>query len=97
MMQGFAGTQVLTADTDVTSGQPTRVFAIHIISAGTAGVVNLRNGTLVTDTIRIQHTGLVNTGATFTFGEHGFLFPDGLFYDEDANVTSTAIVLATEV
>ena len=95
-MQGFAGTRLLTADTNVTAGTPTRVFAIHIISGATAGVVNLRNGTLVTDPIQVQHTGTIDTGATFTFGEFGFLFPDGLFYDEDANVTSTTISLATE-
>ena len=54
--QGFAGTELRTADANVTAGKPTRVWAIHIISGATPGVVSLRNGILVTDTVFVEHT-----------------------------------------
>lgn len=97
-MQGQGGTDILTADGAVgTSGAPIRVWSLHLISGGTAGVVNLRNGTLVTDTIQATFTGAINLGVTVNFGSKGMLFPAGCFYDEDANVTSTAITFQKEI
>lgn len=96
-IQGFAGSELLTADGAINSaGRKVRIFSMHIISGGTAGVVNLRDGDAVTDTIRVTETGAVNTGRTINFGEWGILFENGCFYDEDANVTSTLITYATE-
>lgn len=90
------GNVLLTADGVVgTSGNPIRVFSIHIISGSTAGVVNLRNGTLVTDTIYLKHTGVASDGVTYNFAG-GVRFPDGCYYDEDANVTSSLIVYTEE-
>ena len=91
-MQGVGGSQLVTADLAVgTSGKPIRVLSIHILSGGTGGVVKLRLGTAVTDTIWVQETGTANTGATFTYGKYGFLFSSGCFCDIDANVTSCLV------
>lgn len=89
----IGGTVLITADGAVgTSGVATRVFNIHIISGGGgAAIVNLRNGTLVTDTIYIKETGTVSTGKTFDYGMKGHLFPAGLYVDVDANTTSVAV------
>jgi len=96
-MQGFTGSVLFTADGALPpSGQPVRIYNMHIISGGSAGVVSLRDGTTVADTIRITETGTASTGRTIEFGETGVLFENGCFYDEDANVTSTLITYATE-
>jgi len=93
---GAPGTQLVTADGIIgRSGKPVRIYHIHIISGGTAGVVAFRNGTLVTDTIWLQETGTASTGATFDYSE-GFLLPGGCFVDVDANVTSVAVTFHTE-
>ena len=49
----------------------------------------------VGDTIHLELNGVANDGATFNFAG-GELFPDGCFYDEDTNVTSTKITFNTE-
>lgn len=94
---GCPGTELVTADGIVgVSGKPVRVYQIHIISGGGgAGVVNLRNGTLVTDTIWVSETGTASQGESFHYSE-GTLFPLGLFVDIDANVTSVAVTFHTE-
>jgi len=86
-MIGIGGTRRVTADTNVSAGRPVRVFSVHWLSGGTAGVLTLRNGTLVSDEIRYQKTGTINDGHTEDFGKTGIFFPDGLFIDVDANVT----------
>lgn len=97
MFQGFGGTQSVTADILVgKAGLPTRVFAIHLISGGTASVVALRNGQTVSGTIWIQQTGTISTGKTFTFGQYGVLFPAGCFVDVDANISSCQVEFAQE-
>ena len=94
---GAPGTQLVTADGIVgVSGKPVRIYHIHIISGGTAGVVNLRNGALVTDTIFATETGTANTGATFSYDHVGILLSAGAFIDIDANVTSVAVTFHTE-
>ena len=93
---GAPGTQLVTADGIVgRSGKPVRVYSIHIISGGTAGIVNLRNGPAVTDTIWTTSTGVIDTGVNFFFAE-GIRFPLGCFVDVDANVTSVAVTFSTE-
>ena len=87
-----AGSSIKTADGVLgTSGAVTRVYSMHILSGGSAGVVNLRAGTLVTDTIWIQETGTASTGKTFVYGEKGNHFSGGVYVDVDANVTSVVI------
>jgi len=90
------GNQLVLANGVVgTSGNPIRVFSIHILSGASAGVVQFRNGTADTDTIFVQETGLANTGATFNYAG-GVRFPDGCFLDEDTAPTSTLVVFTEE-
>lgn len=88
-----SGSQLVTADAVVgTSGAPTRVFSIHIISGGGgAAVVSLRNGTTTSGTIYVTQTGTTSTGATFPFGAYGQVFPAGCFVDVDTNTTSVLV------
>ena len=88
-----SGTQNITADGVVgTSGAVTRLFNMHVISTGGGGaVINVRNGTLVTDTIFIKETGTVSTGKTFDYGLHGHVFSSGCYVDIDGNTTSVAV------
>lgn len=66
---------------------PTRLYSFHIISGGTAGSVNLHNSSnLVTPWMTFS--GTISTGRTFSFGEKGILFPDGLTTINDTNVTT---------
>jgi hypothetical protein len=81
------------------SGKPVRVFGLHVLSGGTAGIVKLYNGTTASGTLYVQQTcGTVSTGNLFEYGNEGFLFPNGCFYEEvvDANVTSTLISFRNE-
>lgn len=89
-----AGSVLLAEDGVVgTSGAPTRIFSIHMISgAGGAGVLTLCNGTAATDTIYMEITGTAaSTGITDNFGRNGFLFPDGCFADFDDNVATLEV------
>ncbi len=90
------GSEVFTADGAVgKSGKPIRVHNVHIISGATAGVVELVNGTSGSDTTFLELNGVANDGATFNFA-NGVLFPEGCYYDEDANVTTTVITYNVE-
>ena len=92
---GMPGSTFLTADTDVSSGTPVRVYCVHeIYGAGSTGSV-LRNGTDATGDAYIQLDSTDSTGVTTNF-EEGVLFPDGLFFDEGTSVTSAVIVLQHE-
>lgn len=86
------GSQLVTADAALgASGKAVRVFAMHIISGGVAGIVSLRNGTTASDTAYVTETGTVGTGQTFNYGTQGILFPSGCFVDVDANTTSALV------
>ena len=91
-----SGSRFLTSDTDVGSGNPVRVFAVHeIYGASSTGSV-LRNGTDATGDAYIQLNSTDSTGVTSEFGKKGFLFPNGLFYDEGTSVTSILIEFRIE-
>ena len=84
-----ASTQAIASGTDAAigaSGVPIRVFCLHIISDGTAGVASLRNGTAATDTAYVTETGTINTGKTIVLGDQGMIFPSGCFLDVDSHV-----------
>lgn len=66
--------------------RPKIVYAIHIISGGTAAVVSILNGGSG-GTAYLKLTGTVSTGATFQFPE-GILFPTDCYVDLDVNTTS---------
>ena len=85
-----AGTQAIVSGTDAalgTSGTAMRVFTLHIISDGTAGVAILRNGTSTAGTAYVTESGTISTGKTINFGTQGMLFPAGCFIDVDSHVT----------
>ena len=92
-----AGSQVITADSVVgVSGKATRVFAVNIVSDGTAGVVILRNGTSTGGTAYVTENGVVSSGKTVTYGTQGILFPSGCFCDVDSHATSTLVAYTQE-
>ena len=96
-MANTAGSTQVTGDGSVgTSGNPIRVFTAHLISGGSAGSLVLRNGTDATGAEYIRETGVVSEGQTFIYGEHGILFPNGCFYDHNANNTSVLIAYAQD-
>ena len=41
--------------------------------------------------VRVQKVGTINDGQTIEFEQAGMFFPDGLFYDHDANTTFASI------
>lgn len=87
-----SGTVNITADGAVgTSGAATRIFSIHIVSAGTAAVVSFYNNTSASGTAFLKLTGTVSTGATTIFSSPGLLFPAGCFVDVDVNTTSVCV------
>lgn len=87
-----SGSQLITADAVVgTSGQPVRIYTIHIISSGGgAAAVSLVNGTAA-GTASITETGTTSKGVTFNYGTYGVLFPLGCFVDVDSNTTSVMV------
>lgn len=91
MSYALGGTTNLTASANVNSSNPTRVFAIHFASGGTAGVVNLRNGTTSSGTVYVKETGSISTGKTVVFGTGGIVFPGGLYVDMDGNTTLVTV------
>jgi hypothetical protein len=103
MFQGQAGTQLCTTAAGQavgTAGKPTRIYALDILSGGTAGEIKLYNGTaVVVGNLYIQEKCTsVSTGNKFEYGTYGILFPNGCYYTEvtDANVVSTLIAFEQE-
>ena len=87
-----SGTQVLTTSGVVgASGKPTRVFCVHIVSAGTAGNATLKDGTTTAGTASAAFLATINTGTTFTAEGTGIYFPNGCFASFDANVTRCVV------
>lgn len=94
-MLGIGGSKVMTASGVVhAQGKAVRVFSVHIISGGTAGVVSLKSGGASGD-IYLKETGSANTGKTIEYGK-GVRFPDGLYLTEDTAPTSTTISYVVE-
>jgi hypothetical protein len=91
------GYKVITEDGVVgTSGKPHVVYGVNIISDGTAGVVNLRNGAAVGADIVIALTGTANKGVWFNF-EDGLMFPAGCYCDVDAHVTPQCTIVCEQM
>lgn len=89
----MVGFQLITSDGVLSaSGEPVAIYGVHITSgAGGGGVVNLRSGTAVTDTIIIKEQGVASEGKSASYGGLGIVFPSGCYVDVDANVTSVAV------
>ena len=97
-MSGMSGAISVTSDQVVgTSGRPIRVFALNMLSGGTAGELVLRNGTSASGAIWVREKGVVSTGKTVEYGQQGILFPAGCFYDDDSNFTGVTIQYAEEL
>jgi hypothetical protein len=94
---GKSGAKWVTADSIIgTSGRPIRLWAVNMLS-GTAGELVLRNGTTSSGTVWICEQGTLNTGKTVQYGKEGILFPNGMFYDDDANFTEVLIQYSEEL
>ena len=97
-MPATSGAISITSDGAVgTSGKPIRLWAVNMLSAGTAGQLVLRNGTSDSAAIWIREVGTINTGKTVPYGNQGILFPLGMFYDDDSNFTGVTIQYSEEL
>jgi hypothetical protein len=96
-MNLLPGTQAVTTTDAVVgvSGQPVRVYSVHMVSDGTAGTLILRNGTTTGGTSYIQLDGVISKGATLDFA-NGVRFPAGCFMDADTHCISGVIVFSQE-
>ena len=93
----LSGSVRKTADGVVgTSGRPIRVWNATWLSGGTAAILQLRNGTAVTDDLYVNEKGLAAYSETINF-DRGLLFPDGCWYDHDANASSAIISYSEEL
>ncbi len=73
----------------LTAGKSVRLYAASITSDGTAGVLQFRNGTLVTDTLIFEATGTISkTVLVADIPAEGILFPAGLTLVMDLHVTA---------
>lgn len=95
-MQGSVGTVRLTADGAVgVSGKPVRVWNVEMLNGAAVGELVLRNGTTASATVYVKKNG-VTLADTDTFNwARGILFPNGCFFDIDAN--TTAVVVSFEM
>ena len=92
-----SGSVQKTADASIgPAGKPVRLFAVNMLSGGTAGILVLRNGTSADNAVWVQETGVINTGKTVEYGPHGILFPNGCWYDDDSNFTSVTFEFSAE-
>jgi hypothetical protein len=87
-----SGTVVLTQSGVVgASGTPTRIFCVHLVSAGTAGNATFKNGIDTSGTAQSTYLATINTGTTFNSDPVGLYFPSGCFASFDANVTRCVV------
>lgn len=97
-MAGTSGSISVTSDSIIgTTGRPIRLWAVNMLSGGTAGELVLRNGSTASDSIWVREQGTVSTGKTVEYGSQGILFPNGMFYDDDSNFTSVTIQYSEEL
>ena len=90
------GSTRLTADGLVgSSGNPIRVFSIHLISGATASTTTFNNGTLVGDTAYAQVDGIASKSVTLNFAG-GLRFPAGCYMNTDANISYCVITYTEE-
>ena len=90
------GSVRLTADGVVGgSGKKIRVYGIIVHSGGTAAVVTLHNGTLGSDTEYDEINGVISVSKRVSY-PGGLFFPDGCFYNEDANTVYSTIIYEQE-
>ena len=95
--EAIHGSVRVTADSVVgRSGSPLRVFSVTWLSGAAGGELVLRNGTDATGTIYVQQDGTAGKTVVQSWDE-GLLFPNGCFFDKDANVTAAVIECRNEL
>jgi hypothetical protein len=73
----------------------TRIFHIHLISGGTATVLNIANGAGGTNYIQAK-AAVVSAGNNFDFGVHGMYFPNGAYATVDGNIVTAQVTCRAE-
>lgn len=90
------GSTRLTADGVVgVSGKKIRVYGIIVHSGGTAAVVTLHNGIDGTGDEYDEINGTISVSKRVVY-PGGLLFPDGCYYNEDANTEYSTIIYEQE-
>lgn len=97
-MNFLPGTQrITTSDSAIgPTGKPIRLFCVSLVSGGTASVLSLLSGSSASGLQQVSITGLASTGTVINFAG-GMRFPDGLFADVDANISSATFVFDYEL
>ena len=91
-MKGHPGSHYLAADGAIgVSAKPVRVYSATWLSDGTARDLVIRHGTIDTDTIWVQNTGVISKTVTINW-EGGLLFPNGAFFDIGSAASGTFAV-----
>ena len=78
------------AGTTVNNPKSTRIYHIHLISGGTATVLNIANGQGGTNYLKLTCPA-VSTGNDFDFGVNGITFPLGAYVTVDGNIVTAQI------
>jgi len=86
----ISSTTTDAAGTTVNNPVSTRIFNIHLISGGTASVLNIANGQGGTNYLKLT-CPVVSTGNTFDFGVNGVVFPLGAYATVDGNIVTAQI------
>jgi len=86
------GSKYLVADGVIgVSAKPVRVHSLTAVSGATAGKIVLRNGSSASGTVYVNELcATVSQSHSLNF-EGGLVFPDGCFFDKDANVDSIVV------
>ena len=87
----ISSTTTDAAGTNVNTPQGTRIYHIHLISGGTASVLNIANGAGGTNYIKVT-CSVVSSGNDFDFGVNGIFFPKGAYATVDGNIVTAQVV-----
>jgi len=87
------GYQVRTTDGIIgISGSPKAIYAIHFLSSGSAGTVDVHDGTDTTGTKVFSIVGVATQTTSVDFGGMGIVLHAGCYLNIDASVSSVTIV-----
>ena len=87
----ISSTTTDAAGVAVNNPKGTRIFHIHLISGGTATVLNISNGLGGTNYIKAT-AAVVSSGNDFDFGALGMFFPNGAYATVDGNIVTAQII-----
>ena len=86
----ISSTTTDAANVAVNNPKSTRIYHIHLISGGTASVLNIANGQGGTNYIKVT-CPTVSSGNDFDFGVNGISFPLGAYATVDGNIVTAQI------